>query len=66
MKVDPQIKVDDAISFFGSQTELANVLNLHKSSITEWKRSKLEMVPPLHAHRLVKLYPDQFVGSSAA
>jgi len=57
-KVDPKIKVVDALEIHnGNQSALASDLDLSRSVVCEWVTNEREFVPPLHAHRLVAMYP---------
>lgn len=57
--VDPLIKLNDALALFDdNQSQMADALDLSRSVVNEWVKSGRELVPPLHAHRLVALFPD--------
>ena len=58
-EIDPKIRVDTALSQVdGNQAELGRVLDIGRASVNEWIREKREYLPPLQAHRFVKLYPS--------
>lgn len=58
-QVDPIIKLSDALAIHnGKQSALADDLELSRSVVCEWVASEREFVPPLHAHRLVKIHPE--------
>lgn len=55
---DPQIQFTDAVSRYGSQSALARALGLERATVSGWK--DMEYLPPLQAHRLVKMDPGYF------
>lgn len=61
---DPKIKLSDAIAKAGNQSELAKALGIHRVNITDWKKAKLDYLPPLHAYRFREMraadYADLF------
>ena len=58
-KLDPKIRVSDAIDRYGSQSELARALDITRAAVSIWAK-KDEYVPPLIAHRLMILQPTYF------
>ena len=58
-EIDPIIELTNALDFFdGNQSKLAKSLKLSRSVVNEWISGGRELVPPLHAHRLVALHPE--------
>jgi len=65
--IDPQIPLAAALKFFdGIQARLAAALDLNRATVNEWFADGEEFVPPLHAHRLARMYPEQFGERGAA
>ena len=58
---DPRIRLDFAISHFGTKSSLAKALNLNRVTVTDWvNKNEYVYVPALHAYRLIRNYPEVF------
>ena len=56
-EIDPVIPLDFALEQVGgNQSELARRLNIERASVSDWKRRGLENLPPLQAHRFVRVF----------
>ena len=56
--IDPEIPVSLALTYTdGNQSKLANILGVSRSAVSSWYRNA-DLLPPLHAHRLVKIFPN--------
>lgn len=65
--IDPKISLDAALKFFnGVQAHLAAALDLNRATVNEWFTGGDKFVPPLHAHRLARMYPEHFGERDAA
>ncbi len=51
---DPVITVERAVKAAGNKASLARKLGLSRASVSEWG----DLVPTLHAYRLVQIYPE--------
>lgn len=51
---DPVITVERAVNAAGNKASLARQLGLSRATVSEWG----EVVPALHAYRLVQIYPE--------
>jgi transcriptional regulator with XRE-family HTH domain len=60
ISVDPLIEIENAVDFFGTQTQLAKELGLNRATVTNWMSGGLTNIPPLFAYRLCQLYPGKF------
>ena len=56
------MKKKTAITKAGSATELAKILGLSLSAISQWKKT----VPPLRVYRLRELKPEWFIVNDKA
>lgn len=58
--IDPQIPLAYALAKVGgSQAELARKLNVKRASVHDWKRRGLQYLPPLQAHRFVRIFGER-------
>jgi hypothetical protein len=49
------MKLTDAVTYFGSQWNVANALGIKQSSVNAWRNKNGGNVPPEHQLRLLKL-----------
>lgn len=57
--IDPQIRVVDALAKVGgNQAKLGRVLGITRASVNAWVLEGREFLPPLQAHRFVRLFGD--------
>ena len=65
--IDPQIRVADALEKVGgNQAELARQLGIERASVNGWVRTGMTYLPPLQAHRYVKLFGESHENEAAA
>jgi len=57
---DPKIPLQYAIAQFKNQARLAAVLGISKAMVSHWIRDKIEIVPAIHAYRLLQIDKKAF------
>ncbi len=63
---DPEIKLDEALSFFGNKASMAKFLGIHRVTVTQWvNKYNFEYVPAIHAYRINSAYPNIFSKDAA-
>jgi predicted transcriptional regulator len=59
MYQDPKIKISDALDIVnGNKSELALMLGISRSAVSNWKKEGKENLPVLQAYRLLMLHPE--------
>ena len=58
---DPQVSIDDAIAYAGSQAELARMLGVTRQGVNYWW--KAGSIPPVWRYRFLELQRIRETGS---
>jgi len=62
---DPEILLQDAIDAVnGNQSDLAAILGVNRSAISNWKKEGRSYIPPLQAYRIASKFPKRFKAAA--